>query len=446
MPKRVVIIGGGFSGLSAGVALAGAGHRVRVLERRNHLGGRAYSFIDSRTGDVVDNGQHLFMGCYRHTIAFLKRIDRLDRLHFQARPRVDFLDLNHEFASFSCPPLPPPLHALAGLFGMGGITLGDKFRALNIGRALQSDTERGAESSRQNGQTVDLWLDGLKQSSRIKERFWYPMSIATLNENPGTASARMLIKVLREAFGGGREATRIGISRVGLSDLYTDGAQRFIEDRGGEVRTGAAVTGLNIGRGKVVSVELKDGAEVGGDYFISAVPPNALYSLLPESFRAGEFAYLARLESSPIVSINLWFDRPVIDRAFVGLIGTRIQWIFNKDLTLSLDKKSNQIAVIISAARGFVDWTKDELVEMALAELTRLLPESRTARLLHSVIVKEREATLAHTVESDHIRPGPTGPVSNLILAGDWTDTGLPATIESAVLSGQAAAEIIFNS
>jgi len=438
LPKRVVIIGGGFSGLSAGVALAERGFEVRVLERRNHLGGRAYSFIDSRTGDVVDNGQHLFMGCYHHTIAFLKKIDRLDRLRFQDRPRVDFLDLNRRYSSFSCPPLPSPIHALAGLFGMGGITIGDKLRALNVGRAIQSSAKSGG--------TVAGWLDGLKQSSRIRERFWYPMSIATLNESPDTASARMLIKVLQEAFGGGRENTRIGLSRVGLSDLYTDGAQSFIEARGGTVSTNAAVRRLNIERGKVVSVELKDGAEVSGDYFISAVPPNALHSFLPENLRAGEYAFLTRLESSPIVSINLWFDRPVIDRAFLGLIGTRIQWIFSKDLTLSLEKKSHQIAVIISAARDFVGSTRDELVEMALSELSRLVPETRSAILTHSVIVKEREATLAHTVESDHLRPPPTGSSSNLILAGDWIDTGLPATIESAVLSGHAAAGIICRS
>ncbi|HVF89448.1 MAG TPA: hydroxysqualene dehydroxylase HpnE, partial [Blastocatellia bacterium] len=361
MPKRVVIIGGGFSGLAAGVALAERGFHVRLLERRNHLGGRAYSFIDSRTGDVVDNGQHLFMGCYRHTIDFLKKIDRLDRLRFQKSPRVDFLDLDHEFSSFSCPPLPSPFHALAGLLGMRGITAGDKLRAFNVGRALRVDGSRRAARPAPGGPTVAHWLEGLSQSSRIRERFWYPMSIATLNENPATASAAMLVKVLQEAFGGGRSATRIGISRVGLSDLYTDGARKFIEDRGGTISTGAAVKRLKIERETVLSVELKDGEEIGGDYFISAVPPKALRELLPEDLRAGEFASLARLESSPIVSVNLWFDRPLIDREFVGLIGTRIQWIFSKDLTLSLEKKSHQIAVIISAARDFVDRTREEL-------------------------------------------------------------------------------------
>jgi hydroxysqualene dehydroxylase len=164
---------------------------------------------------------------------------------------------------------------------------------------------------------------------------------------------------------------------------------------------------------------------------------------LPDELRSKEFSGLASLDSSPIVSINLWFDRPVIDREFVGLIGTRSQWIFNKDLIFSTAARSNQIAVIISAARGFVDWKNQELVSMALTELHELIPASRSAQLLHSRVVKERHATLAHTVESDTLRPGPITSIPNLILAGDWTATGLPATIESAVLSGHTAADIV---
>ena len=437
MAKRVVIIGGGFAGLAAGVRLSDRGYEVLLLERRNHLGGRAYSFIDAKTGDVVDNGQHLFMGCYHHTIAFLEKIGRLDRLKFQDRPRVDFLDADG-YTSFDCPPLPAPLNVLAGLFRMKGISVRDKLRTFNLGRAI-----KGNGRFSPGALTVDQWLDELGQSERIKKRFWQPMVVATLNQSPDIASARMLKVVLQEAFGGDSKSARIGISRVGLSDLYTDGACDFIKSRGGDVQTGSQVRRLLIERGVIVAVELKDGRRVEGDYFISAVPPEALLAVLPDELRNKEFARLEALGSSPIVSINLWFDRPIIDREFVGLLGTRSQWIFNKDLILSPGKQQNQVAVIISAARDFVDWTRNDLVEMAISELHELLPASRAASLLHSVIVKEREATLSHTVESDSLRPGPRTLISNLILAGDWTDTGLPATIESAVMSGDVAADII---
>ena len=436
MAQRVVIIGGGFAGLAAGVALSERGHRVRLLERRNHLGGRAYSFVDSKTGDVVDNGQHLFMGCYRHTIAFLERIGRLDRLKFQTRPHVDFLD-RQGFSSFDCPPLPAPLHVLAGLLRMKGIGIGDKLRTFNVGRAIKGNGKFSPGSL-----TVDQWLDELSQSARIKERFWYPMVVATLNQRPDIASARMLKVVLKEAFGGDSNSASIGISRVGLSDLYTDGAADFIRARGGDVQTGAQVRGLVVERDVVVALELKDGQRIEGDYFICAVPPEALFAILTDELKE-EFPQLEGLGSSPIVSINLWYDRPIIDREFVGLLGTKSQWIFNKDLILKPGKQSNQVAVIISAARDFVDWTRNDLVEMATSEMRELLPASRSAELLHSVIVKEREATLSHSVESDTLRPGPRTSIPNLILAGDWTDTGLPATIESAVMSGDVAADII---
>ena len=434
MSKRVAIIGGGFSGLAAGVSLAERGVEVLLLERRNHLGGRAYSFIDSKTGSAVDNGQHLFMGCYHHTIAFLRKIGCLDRLKFQEKPRVDFLDREDGFFKFECPPLPAPLHAVVGLLCMKGLTLGDKLRALNVGRAIRSN---GMPESL----SVDQWLDKLGQSERIRQRFWYPMVIATLNEDPRTASARMLKRVLEEAFGGDSSGTSIGIARVGLSDLYTGGARDFIESRGGQVTTAAEVRRLVVERGSVVAVELKSAERIEADCYISAVPPSAFLQMLDEE-TATEFQPIAKLDTSPIVSINLWFDRPVIDREFTGLIGTRCQWVFNKDLILSPAKKTNQIAVIISAARDFVDWTKDALVEMALSELHEMLPASREAKLNQSAIVKEREATMAHTVESDGLRPGPRTSIPNLILAGDWTDTGLPATIESAVMSGHNAAEI----
>ena len=438
MPGRVVIIGGGFAGLTAGVRLSQRGYEVLVLDRRNHLGGRAYSFIDSKTGDVVDNGQHLFMGCYHHTISFLETIGRLDRLMFQARPRVDFLDRTHGFTSFDCPPLPAPLNVLAGLVRMKGLSAGDKLRAFNVGRAIKSNGRFLPDSL-----TVDQWLGELGQSERIRKRFWNPMVIATLNQSPDIASARMLKVVLKEAFGGDSTSANIGISRVGLSDLYTDGAVDFIKSKGGDVQTGAQVQRLIIERGRVFAVELKDGERIEADYFISAVPPSALFAILPDELKNKEFASLESLGSSPIVSINLWFDRPVIDREFVGLIGTRSQWIFNKDLILPSEHQSNQIAVIISAARDYVDWTKSELVEMAIGDLHDLLPESRKAEVLHSVIVKEREATLSHTLETDRFRLGPLTSIPNLILAGDWTDTGLPATIESAVMSGDVAAQAV---
>ncbi|MEW6127820.1 MAG: hydroxysqualene dehydroxylase HpnE [Acidobacteriota bacterium] len=437
MAKRVIIIGGGFAGLAAGVRLSERGFEVVIVERRNHLGGRAYSFRDPTTGDIVDNGQHLFMGCYHHTIAFLKKLGTLEKLKFQERTRVDFLDAKNGLDSFACPKLPAPLHVLAGLFKLKGLTIGDKLRAFNL-----SSTLRGKATT--NGAlTVAEWLKKLKQSANISKRFWTPLVVATLNESPDVASAKMLIKVLQEAFGGGRAASAIGISSVGLSDLYTQDAKHFIESRGGKIQVLARAHKILIRDDQVVGVELTGGEIINADYVISAVPPNVLFEMLDDDLREKHFAYLAKLKSSAIVSINLWFDRPLTDRQFIGLIGTETQWLFNKDAIALTTKPSNHLALIISAANQYTNWTKHQLVEMAMRDLQALIPQSHEAKLLHATIVKEREATIAHTVESDRLRPDAQTPIANFFLAGDWTNTGFPATIESAVLSGNTAAQLI---
>jgi squalene-associated FAD-dependent desaturase len=435
--QSVLIIGGGFAGLSAAVALCERGFAVTVLERRNHLGGRAYSFTDPTTGDTVDNGQHLFMGCYDQTIAFLKKIGCLEKLKFQERTQIDFLDAENGIDAFVCPPLPAPLHVLAGLFKLKGLTLGDKLRAFNL-----SGTLRG--TAKTNGAlTVSDWLKQLKQSDNISERFWTPMVVATLNESPDVASAQMLIKVLQQAFGGGREASAIGISSVGLSDLYTQGALRFIESHGGDIRLFAQVNKILVREHRAIGVELKNGESLIADYVLSTVTPNVLREILDEPLRQNEFAYLEKLNSSAIVSINLWFDRPVTERKFIGLIGTEIQWLFNKDAISATANHSHHLALIISAANRYVNHTKNQLIDLALRDLHHLIPQSREANVLHSTIVKERQATISHTVESDRLRPNPQTSITNFFLAGDWTNTGLPATIESAVLSGNTAAGLI---
>jgi squalene-associated FAD-dependent desaturase len=321
---------------------------------------------------------------------------------------------------------------------MKGLGAGDKLRTLYVARALRASGNGGASP------TVSEWLDGLRQSERIKKRFWYPMAIATLNEDPEIASSKMLRKVLELAFDGKRRDASIGIARVGLSDLYTTGAARFVESHGGSIRTGAKVRSLVVEQGRAIACDLAGNERVEGDWFISAVPPQAFLRMLPGTLQKDEFAPLERLGSSPIVSINLWFDRPVTDREFVGLLGTNIQWLFNKDLIVSPGRESNHLALVISAARRFVGLTKTALTEMALAELRELLPSARPATVTHSRVVKEPDATLSHTVESDLIRPGARTSIPNLLLAGDWTDTGLPATIESAVLSGKKAAELVW--
>ncbi len=448
----IVVIGGGFAGLAAAVDLAEAGGRVLLLERRSFLGGRAYSFTDKTTGDTIDNGQHLMMGCYHRTLRFLEKIGSLDKLKFQREPQVDFL---YEVAggsapvraSFKCPPLPAPLHLLGGLAGLKTIGWGDRLRASRVGlaaRALDGDLDRLAEI------TVREWLDSLGQSERIQRNFWRPMALATLNESPDVASADMFARVIELGFMRKKRDSALVVSRVGLSDLYTIQARNFIEERGGEVRLNAEVARIDFESGRVAGVTLRGGERIEAAAVISAVPYFALKRMLPAEVAGLHFSYLDRFKSAPIVSINLWYDEQVVaDLEFAGLLDAPIEWVFNKNAINEgveaerAGRRRQHLALVISGAHEAASKPKEELIAMAEVQIERFFPAARGRRPFHAFVVRERDATISHTVGAARLRPSCRTRFENLFLAGDWTATGLPATIEGAVQSGQDCAHYV---
>ncbi len=450
----VLIIGGGFAGLAAAVDLAEAGRRVLLLERRSFLGGRAYSFTDKTTGDTIDNGQHLMMGCYHRTLRFLEKIGSLDKLKFQPDPQVDFLhegaDGSVTRASFKCPPLPAPLHLLGGLARLKTIGWGDRLRALGVGlavRTLNGDQDGLAEI------TVREWLDSLGQSERIQRRFWRPMALATLNEAPEIASADMFARVIELGFMRTKRDSAMVISRVGLSDLYTRQSRSFIEDRGGEVRLNAEVARIEFESDCAAGVTLRSGERIEADMVISAVPYFALRRMLTAEFASAHFPYLDRFKSAPIVSINLWYDQQFTDLEFAGLLDSPIEWVFNKN---AINRSGGQgaeperagrqhLALVISGAHEAATRPKEELIALADAEIKRFFPAARGLRPFHAFVVREYDATISHTVGTAKLRPSSRTRFDNFFLAGDWTATGLPATIEGAVQSGQQCARMVLE-
>jgi squalene-associated FAD-dependent desaturase len=454
----VLIIGGGFAGLAAAVDLAEAGRRVLLLERRSFLGGRAYSFTDKTTGDTIDNGQHLMMGCYHRTLRFLEKIGSLDKLKFQPDPQVDFLhegaDGSVTRASFKCPPLPAPLHLLGGLARLKTIGWGDRLRALGVGlavRTLNGNQDRLAEI------TVREWLDSLGQSERIQRRFWGPMSLATLNEAPEIASADMFARVIELGFMRTKRDSAMVISRVGLSDLYTRQALSFIEDRGGEVRLNADVARIEFEGDCAAGVTLRSGERIEAGAVISAVPYFALKRMLAAEFASAHFPYLDRFKSAPIVSINLWYDESFTDLEFAGLLDSPIEWVFNKNAINQIGGQGGgqgaeperagrqHLALVISGAHEAATRPKEELIALADAQIKRFFPAARGLRPFHAFVVREYDATISHTVGTAKLRPSSRTRFDNFFLAGDWTATGLPATIEGAVQSGQECARIVLG-
>jgi squalene-associated FAD-dependent desaturase len=437
-----IVVGGGMAGLAAASALAEAGARVLLLESRPYLGGRARSWLDPETGAVVDNGQHLLMRCYGETLRFLARIGADDRVSWQDRLEVPFVERGGRRRDFRLPPLPRPWDLLWGLLRFPGLDLRDRLALLRVGRAARRLSRTpGADLADLDGRTVEEWLDSLGQSSEASLRLWHPLSIATLNEVPDHASAAMFLAVLREGLFSRNGGSRLGLARVGLSDLFAEPASKYLRSRRCEIRLRAQVRRVLIEGGRCAGVMLLGGERQPAGAVIAAVPPDGLLEILPDGASSEPFfAGTARLEMAPIVSIYLWFGAPVFESPFAGLIGGTWQWIFNRHALMGPGGGPHAITLVCSAARGLVDRSRDALVRSALEDLHAFLPDSRRAPLRQSLVIKERRATVAPSPGGLQLRPSTRTPIDRLHLAGDWTATGLPATIEGAVLSGHRCA------
>ena len=443
MSAHVVVVGGGCAGLRAAVALADEGVRVTVLESRAGLGGRARSFTDPATGEVVDNGQHLFLSAYDRTLAFLKRLGTADRLIFQDRLQIRFVRPDGKRFLLDCPRMPAPLHLFWGMCRLPLLTLGDR---LALGRLWREVTDGKIGESRQE-ETVEEWLTRLGQSPAARKWFWRPLTVAVLNEEPGSVSSVGLRSVLQVLLRRPWGDARLGMACVGLSDLYAQPARSAIESAGGEVLLNRTVTALRVEQGVVRGVRLAGGSDLPADAFVSALPPTALLKILPREERMERLVQdLRRFSMSPIISVNLWLDRPVTSEWFTALLGARFQWIFNKgEILKQAGIQAQYVSLIASAAYELMGQSNEEVARIALEELRSCFPPAREGRLIRSQVVREREATVSLTVGTDRFRPGAETPLENFYLAGDWTATGLPATIESAVVSGENCARALLK-
>ncbi len=435
----VVVLGGGFAGLACASALAERGARVTLLEKKPHLGGRAYSFREPGTGAVIDNGQHLFMGCYGETKAFLGRVGSASLLRFSRGTRVDYRDGMGRRDALSCPAaLPAPWHLAFGVLGLAGLSLLDKWNL----RKLKTFFDEGGRdrSAELDAMTARQWLSSVGQSPRAQERLFDPIAIGALNESPERASALGLAQVLERLFFRDAEDSRLGLASVGLSELYTEQARRFIESRGGRVVLGKKAAALESEGGRISAVRTLSGERIAADAFVSTLPPWALDKLERPLELHGEWS---GLKPSPIIGINLWLDRAVLEEPLIGLLGTSIHWIFNKNALWGLRTQEQYLSLVISGAHDFLGAPPASLLELAKRDLERCLPDFKKANISRWYVVKEPFATLSPVCGSDRLRPRHESPLPNFFYGGDWTQTGLPATIESAVQSGHACARLI---
>jgi squalene-associated FAD-dependent desaturase len=431
--RHVAVVGGGFAGLAAAVRLARGGARVTLLERRPFLGGRAYSFTDPATGEVVDNGPHALMGAYTEALDFLAEIGASEKLQAQPRLRVALAHPVLGMGEVAAPAVPGPLQAPLALLRYRLLAPVDRARL--FAGALRLAGRRCDLS----GRTVAQALAQVGQSPAACERFWHPLAIATLNEAPELAAAAPFAAVLRRAFFAGARAARFALATVPLSELYTTDARRAVEAAGGTVVTGATVAAVTLHDGRADAVLLRDGRRVAADAFVLALPCSALLRVLPPTLsEAAPFRALGAVGTSPIVSVHVWLDRPVgWGASFLGLLAARAQWLFDCGPSR---EGGHRVASVTSGARFWDDTGDDAIAGEVLAAVRAVLPAVREARCTRSLVVRERHATISLTPAADAVRPRVDTPLPNLFLAGDWVQTGLPATIEGAVQAGREAA------
>lgn len=434
--KRVAIIGGGLAGLAAGCALADSGLEVTLYERRPYLGGRASSYEHPGTGEIVDNCQHLLLGCCTNLIDFYRRIG----VHGKIRwfDEMTFIEPGGRSSRVRPAFLPAPLHNALSFLKARYLALRDK---LAIGRAFWAMTRPLPADSEEN---FLHWLQRHGQTEQAIERFWKPILTSALNEDLERMSVPHSIQVFRKSFLKSSAAGRIGLPSVPLSELYSS-AIGYIGLRGGQVLLRSAVTAV-CPRADGVKVQ-SGGSEQDFDFAVLAVPFQTAASLLPQDPQAVPLkADLEHFEPSPITGIHLWFDREITPLPHAVLLDRTIQWIFHKSKFQQdglRDGSGSYVELVVSASKTLVQKSREEILELAQRELAEFFPASKEAKVLKAAVIKEIYATYSILPGLDQYRPEAKTAWPRLFLAGDWTATEWPSTMESAVRSGYLAAEAI---
>ncbi|MCB0272575.1 MAG: hydroxysqualene dehydroxylase HpnE [Bdellovibrionales bacterium] len=428
MRKKIIIIGAGCAGLSAATALAAKGHEVLVFEKSKIMGGRTSSFCDPGTNEIVDNGQHLLLGCYHETKKYLQRVSADDLVAFQSNFETKMISPTGAVSKLKTYSLPAPFHLLWGYLQYNAFGIKDRLSIFQVAFKLKINSETKLASM-----SCKEFLDACGQSKKTQERFWDLLILATLNLSPEKAPASMLKVVLEKGFLASKKDASSGLASVGLSDLFGDPAKTFIENRGGKVLMNQTVTKIHVKDGEAYGITLLDGQSIDGDIVISAVPPKIWISLckdIPEL--KNDVRKVSLMIPSPIVSLHIWPDRDLFYDAYVGFWGTPFHWVFRKDQFMR-DKNIKHYTLVASSAEELVRTPMAQLVDLAKETLEPYCGKFSVTRAKKSVMA---HATWMHELGREDARLSVQSSIKNFYQIGDWVDTGLPCTIESACKSG----------
>jgi zeta-carotene desaturase len=436
--STVAIAGGGLAGLAAGCALSNAGFRVTLFERRPYLGGRASSYQHPGTGEIVDNCQHVLLGCCTNLIDLYRRTGVENKIRWY--DSLTFLEPGGRASVIRRSSLPAPLHTAPSFLRADCLTLVDK---VAIGRAMAA---LAVSTPAERGETFLAWLKRHGQTEQAIERFWKTILVSALNEDLDLISVPYAAQVIRESFLKSAVAGRMGVPTVPLTQLYS-AAGDAIRAHGGDVQFRAGMESFRSQASDVTVVV--NGQEQKFDYLVLAVSFDVLARMLPVSALADSLReMLSHFTTSPITGIHLWFDSLISDLDHAVLLDRTIQWMFHKSRLIETRENQERkngnasyVELVVSSSKSLVEKSRGEIVELAVRELGEFFPVARDAKLLKSTVIKEVHATYSPRPGVDQHRPKPETAWPRVFLAGDFVATGWPATMEGAVRSGYLAAE-----
>lgn len=429
--KLVTVIGGGLAGLSSAVFLHKKGYQVQLFESSPKLGGRAYAFYDREKNLYFDNGQHILAGWYENTFEYLKAIGSYDKLDFQSNLEVNFYDTDKNSYYLKTYNLPAPFNLLFGLLNFKALSSSDKFSVFKIYKIF---TDKNLEKLN----NVAELLKTIKQTPRLIQYFWEPFILAVFNAKPENINCKIFIDILKNGFSK-KSFSNLVIPKVNLNELFIDGALAYFKKNDIIVNEKVKVSKLVVNNNSIEYAVTEAGNRVNSDYFISAVPFFRFKDLFEINDYNRYFNGRGNLHSSSIISLHLFFENEVPadllkknSFGMTGLIGTKVQWIFKRN--------PKHLSLVISAS-DFLDELTDESNEViyknCISELSKCLKGFDSLIVKDYKIIKEKRATFIPDNDSITNRPNQKTDIQNFFIAGDWTNTGLPATIESAVKSSK---------
>jgi zeta-carotene desaturase len=438
----VAIAGGGLAGLAAACALSDVGFRVTLFEKRPFLGGRASSWEHPGTGEVVDNCQHVLFRLCTNLLEFYHRIGVAHQIRWY--DEMTFIEPGGRTSVMKSSPLPAPLHTAPSFLRFAFLDAADK---LCIARALLPLT---LTEQRDTGESFQHWLDQHGQTKQAIERFWRPILVSALSEELDLISISAAAQVVRESMKS-PAARHMGVPTVPLTDLY-NAAGDYIRARGGvlQFRRPVETFSADSSQARVRLRGQEENQEEAFDYLIVALPFDTLDRILPEAPESAPIREkLSHFETAPITGIHLWFDRQISHLDHSVLLDRTIQWMFHKSRLQPIRTQAgtgtagSYIELVVSSSKTLIDKSRAEIVDLALSEVREFFPAAREAILVKSTVIKELHATYSPRPGIDAHRPTTATAWPRIFLAGDWTATGWPATMEGAVRSGYLAAEAL---